>query len=454
MMINLIEFFERRPEIWNYIYDGTFKDLASNIRKAIAPGKSRSIMREIILKESQRLLSNLISLNEMEHQLINFPIISTADHHGLLNYKSLYNSNILYYLILKEINLPFMVVLSTGNIPLMNVSHPRGFYFNGRKFNFFRKKQNNTPVFLVRNKLHADAKLGLASFILNYSEEILSPEDKKFIEYLFFICLEIEKVEEDYEIFSDQITFLNHKLWKFYFEKSTRADIPDIIYLQANQIILKVLMEEMKKDDSIVSLILFDPGVRRIFLKNFSGIPGCWGEAMGSHFFWGIKEDGNKFKVISLHVDDAINSLVGEDIIIALKKETIIDALLRKRIFPTLFLDTLLITFQEGFLALGGLNQLEYLPQMQKMHIRSLIEIGMKDLAIEWSSPIANGLICGMMPFDFDSGIDLIWHYNSHNGKFNGNLDRGLTQEDLDRVNNTLVTELISSGIDKTLGIG
>ena len=90
---------------------------------------------------------------------------------------------------------------------------------------------------------------------------------------------------------------------------------------------------------------------------------------------------------------------------------------------------------------------------MQKAHIKSLEEIGMKDMAEKFKEPISHGLICGMYPFDFDSGIDLIWHYNSKDGKFNGNMDGGLTQEDLDNVSNTLFTELIATGIDETLAI-
>jgi len=100
---------------------------------------------------------------------------------------------------------------------------------------------------------------------------------------------------------------------------------------------------------------------------------------------------------------------------------------------------------------LGGLNQIEYLPKMQAAHIKSLQEIGMPELAEKFAKPVASGLICGMFPFDFDSAIDMIWHYNSHNGKFNGNLDRGITQEDLDRILDTPFTDLVATGIDKTL---
>ena len=104
-------------------------------------------------------------------------------------------------------------------------------------------------------------------------------------------------------------------------------------------------------------MILFEPTAREIFINNFEGIQGCWGDNMGSVFFWGISE---KKKNIPLRFDTMSNSLVGQDICIKMEKDTVIDALQRKTITPTLFMDFLLITFIEGNLALGGFNQIEF----------------------------------------------------------------------------------------------
>jgi hypothetical protein len=208
--------------------------------------------------------------------------------------------------------------------------------------------------------------------------------------------------------------------------------------------------------------------VRRIFLNNFEGIPGCWGENMGSQLFWGVADKIKYKRFIRLCLDDASNSLVGDNYKIELERETILDALKTKKIIATIFFDYLILSFIDGYMMLGGFNQLDYLPQMQeahiismieymiqmqRAHIKSLKEIGMNDLAEEFASRVTDGFICGMFPFDFDSGIDLIWHYNSCNGKFNGNLDRGLTQEDLDRMNNMKVKDMIGAAVEMMLGI-
>jgi hypothetical protein len=226
-----------------------------------------------------------------------------------------------------------------------------------------------------------------------------------------------------------------------------------MIYLQSNQIVLSILLDEINDRNSLISKILFDSEVRKTYLKNFFGIPGCWGDNMGSQLFWGIIEKREKKRIINLRVDNNSNSLKNDNFEIYLEKEAITEALIANKILPTIFFDFFIVTFLEGYLALGGLNQLEYLPQMQEAHINSLKEIGMADMAEKFKKPISHGLICGMYPFDFDSGIDLIWHHNSTDGKFNGNMDGGLTQDDLDKVSTTLLTELIATGIDETLAI-
>ncbi|MCK4763876.1 MAG: hypothetical protein KAW12_16860 [Candidatus Aminicenantes bacterium] len=450
----LLDFFYRRPDIREkFIFPGTFRDYALDIKETLSPGNGNTPLTIKIIEEARRILGKELQLDSLEKQLGSYPLISYADHHGLLNYKLLYNSNILYSLMIKELELPYVVVLATGNIPLMNISYPRGFYFKERKFNFFRKKQSNTPVFLVNSNLHAEKQEGIESFLLNYGKDIINIEEKEFLEYLFFNCLEIEKSAEKHNVFSDQITYLNYKLWRYYFDRSIRDSSPNLIYLQSNQIILSLLIEEIKKRDSLISLILFEPEARKVYLKNFYGIPGCWGENHGSHWFWGIVERKNKVRFTSLRVDDAANSLIGENFGLELDREAIVEALLAKKILPVIFFDFLIVTFMEGYLALGGLNQLEYLPQMQEAHIKSLEEIGMNDLVEKFAAPISHGLICGMYPFEFDSGIDLIWHYNSRDGKFNGNMDGGLTQKELDNVYKTEVTELIGAGIETTLAI-
>jgi hypothetical protein len=447
------DFFSQREGLRKkYEYPGTFKDYVGEIAESVcaSPQAHKSIMNKLIIEETRRILLNEISHQALEQQLSRYPLLSTADHHGLLNYGLLYNSNILYGEIIKKLKLPFVVVAATGNVPLINISYPRGFYFKGEKFNFFSERKSKIPVFLFELKLSATRNQGIQSLITNIDNTSITPEERKFLEHLLFDCLEIEEVSQKFATFTDQITYLNYKLWKYYFDKSIRDSMPDIIYFQVNHVLVNTLIEEIKKEDSLISLILFDPDVRLFFLKNFYDIQGAWKDDRGTKFFWGISE---KKRFVSLEIDLLTNSLVGENFRIELQREAVIEALKTDRILPTLFLTFLIITFLEGYVALGGSNQLDYLPRMQEALVKSLKEIGMNELAERFASRVTDALICGMFAFDFDSGIDLLWHYNSSEGKFSGNLDRGITQDDLDRINNTKVREMIRKGIQTMMKI-
>jgi hypothetical protein len=441
-----IRFFNQRAQIRKiYDFPGSFKELVhEKLKSRIVPKQRKGAFHRSILKEAGRLLPEVVSAHNLDNQLAEFPVLSVADHHGLLNHHLLYQSNILYAEILKELNLKTMCVLATGNIPLLNVSHPRGFYFKKEKFNFFRKKDANTPVFLLKEKLNADRNAGLESFIVSYPKESLSSDELQYLETLFFHKLEIENASLNYHQFSDQVTLLNNRIWKSYFDENIRHEVPDLIYLQANQIILDALLEELNKPESLLLTILFDPEIRKIYLKNFLEIPGCWGANRGSHFFWGISERNS---LTSLRFSSGCDYLLGENIFIPYRKEEICRELRLKRIIPTLFIDMLIITFLEGYAALGGFNQIEYLHQMQQAHIKSLKEAGMNNLADLFASRITDGLICGMAPLPYHSGLDMIWHYNSKDGRFSGNINRGLTHAELDVIKNKKVRDLIESGI-------
>lgn len=438
-------FLTKRPKMKEkYDFDGTFSDFIDYTIKSIKHDNQVTLL-EVIADEAQRIYSKQIDIQKLKQQLRKYPLLSSADHHGLLNHKLLYNSNLLYSLIIKQLELPYVIVLTSGTISLLNKSHPRGFYFKSNKFNFFNKKSSNVPIYLFNNNITVKQK-EIDSIIPDYPKNLLTSDEENFLNFLFFDFLKIQDITNDN--FSDQISILNHKIWDCYFDKSVNDNYPKIIYLQSNEIINKCFIKELSNKTSIIYKILFEPEIRNLYIKNFYGIPGCWGDKSGSHFFWEVS--GTK-KLRPLRYEESSNSLIGSTQSFYLDKTTIIKKLSNREILPTLFFDFLIITYLQGYMALGGFNQIEYLSKMQQAHVKTLREIGMNHLANEFESRVTDALICGLMPFQFDSGIDLIWHYNSTNGIFNGNLDHGLTQDDLDRVLNMKLREMIEQGVKTML---
>lgn len=429
-----------------------YEKINSALKKSQITGKSLSNLVEEkirrIFENTDYLQNGEIDTEEIKQQLEQMPILSNADHHGLLCHKVLLNSNLLYSDFLKKYKYKYIITLATGNIPLKNPSFPRGFYFKQEKFNFFRSKDEKTPVFLLDKKISLNSSPSLEDFILNLKDKKLSVDEKAFLHYLFFEELDIQYADQQYNNFSDQVTYLNFKLWKLFFKKNIRKDIPHLIYLENNSIFRDYLVKEIRKPDSFFSTILFDRKIRKIFLNNFKNIPGCWGDDFGSQLFRGIS---GKKTFVNLTVHEETNSLIGKGFDLKIEKEPIEQALLNKSIIPTLFLDFLILTFIEGFVALGGFNQIEYLSQMQKAHVKTLRQTGMNELADTFETRVTDALICGFLPFTYNSAIDMIWDKNSQNGRFNGNLDGGLTQDELDRVLQMKIKDLIEEGIEEMM---
>ncbi|MCG8572351.1 MAG: hypothetical protein MJB14_19645 [Spirochaetes bacterium] len=449
-MSDLNSFFNSNLKIKEIYYSSDlYSDYIEKISGKCKYEVTESQIQKEILNKASRILKNRFSTDILSTQLKNYPLISVADHHGLLNYKLLYNSNILFYHIIRKLNLPYIVVLATGDIPLKNISFPRGFYFKNQKFNFFNKKESTIPVHLINSVVNTGSNKTIDDIVLNFKSLNITSEEKKFLDHLFYEGLNFDKSSENYGQFSDQLSYLNFKIWKYYFSKNLRDSIPDIIYIQSNQIVKNIFKEEISKDNSLIAKILFDSSVRNLVLKNFQGIQSCWSKHSGTHFFWGISAKKNIFP---LYCSDD-NTLVGKDLTLSLNKEDIIESLDENKIRLSNFFHYLMTTFIGGYCVLGGFNQLEYLPQMQTAHIKTLKKLGMSDLADQFASRITDGFICGMLPFQFDSGIDLIWHYNSTNGKFNGNLDRGITQEQLDEILAMPMKTLIETGVSTMLEI-
>lgn len=445
--------FVSRPNIYKYfVNNNKFECFINNLVdenvKKNKISNDNNLIIDIITNEVTRIFRDEVLSKKIKKQLKKYKIISTADHHGLLHYDLLLNSNILFSEIIKKINLDYLIVLSSGSVPLCNISYPRGFYFQNKKYNFFPKKYNNTPVCLLNENSFKNSN-SINDIVINLDDN-LDKEKIRFLEKLFFDTININEITNENINFSDQISILNRKIWKTFFNSSIRDKVPELIYLQLEKIIGIYLEQELKNDSSLLSLILFEEKVRNIYLNNFKNIQGCWGDNSGTEFFWGVSK---KNKLIKLKINKKLNALEGKEFYLDINNEEIINAIKKQKIIPNVMLVFLIITFMNDYVALGGFNQIDYLPKMQNAHIKSLKEIGKNELAQEFSTRITDGFICGMMPLEFDSSIDMLWHYNSENGIFNGNLDNGICYNKLDKILNMKVPEMIHSATETMAGI-
>jgi hypothetical protein len=452
-MEKLHHFLEKRPAIrLHYDLEGSYSDWARHFISRIPMGQKGRLVKLI---SHHAIAHNRERVNQpfLEYQLKRYPMVSTADHAGLLNYNILYNANLLMAGLTELEMMPYQIVLATSRIPLNNISYPRGFYFGGRRFSLFPVRIMRVPVCLVDERLPFSPGKRLREIIGADAARELEPEKAKFLEYLLFDRLGMDSPDD--RPFPESLCRMNARLWENFFLASERDKRPGIIYLMQETLVLDLLMEDIPDPSSLVHMILFEPRVREIYLEEFDGISGCWDQASGTHFFWGVNA---KRGLYPLRVDSGGRFLVpaagSHEASIPLAPQAVLSALAEKRLIPSLFIDMLLIAFVEGFSVLGGFNQVTYLAWMRVAHERCMLRLGDWPMAARFARTPTDGLICGPLPFpQWDSGLDLMWSHNSTDGKFNGSMDGGLGSEDLQAMMKTPMRKLIQNGVDAMLDV-
>ncbi len=449
-MEELRQFLLKRPALkLHYEHEGSVSDYARHVQARV-PKANGHRLTDIILEHARKLMPNgHVVPPLLANQLRGTPVISFADHASLLNHGILYNANLLFSAIMDRQALPYQVVLPTGRIPLNNASYPRGFFFKGQKIPFFMSKVQHTITSLLSEGIaHPDGRR-LDSFIRPDSLKGLSAQEKLFLEYLFLDELKLASACNDHTRFVEQLPTLNARLWNCYFERSFRTSVPKLIYLNADDIVKELLLDELRNPDSLTSRILTNPTIRDIYLEEFTGISGCWSGESGTHFFWGVSP---KKTLIPLNIDKHFGTLEfshfdPEMQPIPMTCEDLSEALRENRIIPSLFLDIFLLAFVEGFTLLGGFNQVTYMAWMRVAHERCALRMGDWPSAAKFARTVTDGLICGLMPFEWNSGIDLIWERNSINGTFNGNLDNGLSRSEMDEMVNKPIKTMLQNSV-------
>lgn len=141
---------------------------------------------------------------------------------------------------------------------------------------------------------------------------------------------------------------------------------------------------DVRRPDSLLSLLLFDPGVRSAVLRLLDGQPACWrlddldrrlGRSAGGQsregtvFFWGMRADGRRVPLTHrtrggqpwLEGRDEH----GEEMRQPLAPEALAESLGQGRLVPSLLTCFTVLAFARGLTCVGGYYQAGYLPVMR-----------------------------------------------------------------------------------------
>jgi len=178
------------------------------------------------------------------------------------------------------------------------------------------------------------------------------------------------------ESFSDQTTKSNFHLWKKFFGAKNIDEAPNLIYLEQESLVSKLIVAFHLYTDTTISHILFDHAYDPLMLNYFEGIMGAFDrkDNYGTYLFWGLPK-GAKYRVQLWKQGDELKSEDGS-YRIQLNPGAIKKALEAKEIMPSMMLSHIVLSFYYGLKCLGGFSQVNYLTLMKNAYIKMQVDRG------------------------------------------------------------------------------
>ncbi len=318
-------------------------------------------------------------------QLEHYYFVSTVDHHGPLCHPFFINGNLLTAAPHFEKGDPILqniIVLPCSSISLNNSSFPRGLIFNTyvdgkvetQRLSFFPASDRQCPVYNYRPYTVADiqrAKSTLAD--LQKSGKVPLEIAQKVNGLIDEIYLKPEMLEA--KDFSEQITKTNLHLWQKFFASSNLQG-PNLIYLEQESLVKRLLMKYHIYQHTIITHFLFDLEYESLFMQYFDGIAGAFStkDKWGTYLFWGLPK-GAKYR---MQLWKEGNFLVSDDgsYRLELTPDNVARALETNEIIPGPVLCYMLLSFYYGLKCLGGFSQVNYLTLMKNAYIKMQVDLG------------------------------------------------------------------------------
>jgi hypothetical protein len=351
--------------------------------------------------------------------------VSTADHVGPICHPFFLNSNLLTALALhthSDPRLQYIVVLACANISLNNSSFPRGLLFNTmvkdelhmQRLSFLPSNSHSSSVYTFRPYTSDEiTKVRKRLKELEKTAEVTKPIAAKIDALITDIYDKPEILQ--CTSYREQVARTNRKLWQKIFASST-AHVPELIYLDQEDIVVRLLTKYHLNQDTVINHILFDPAYEDFINNYFEGIFGSFSrkDALGTYLFWALPK-GEK---LNKQLWRKGNYLVTKDesYKVELRPEAIAEAMLKRELIPGLLLNFMTISFYYGLKCLGGFNQINYLTLMKNAFIKMNVDLGnyrsIEVCARAQTKEICDGLTLAFLGYDkgrvaLASGLDL-----------------------------------------------
>ncbi len=311
-------------------------------------------------------------------QLEKYYFVSTTDHHGPICHPFFVSSNLIIASSYAEHYDPVLrnvIVLACANVSLNNSSFPRGLLFHSdiassqlQRLSFFSAKSRRCPVYKFRSYERSDIEPKVIDLEVSQKtrDKVMS-----ILEEVYFKPTVLEA-----ENFSDQITKTNYLLWQKFFAPHIDTN-PNLIYIEQESLVARLLIQYHIYADTILNKLLFDLSFEESLKEHFEGIAGgfSYSENRGTYLFWALPK-GQKYRQ---QLWKNGNFLVSTDgtYKLELTPENLYQALEARELIPSLLMCFLVISFFYGLKCLGGFSQVNYLTLMKKAYVNLLTSQGL-----------------------------------------------------------------------------
>ncbi len=355
---------------------------------------------ELVAVASELIAERLGSgmAESVSRQLLKFPLVSTADHHGPIDHPFWVNANIITALPFfkhPDPDLKHIVVFSFASVSMNNAStYPRGILFHGgaegegdlMRLPILPDRLKMGVVYGTRSFTREDLYKAESQMARQEKAGLIGPRRRTRLCELLECCFGAKDVLAAPD-FNTQITRINHHLWPRLFHVAhtdaclhhgSAQRMPGLVYVDIETLVTRLfLRHHVERPDSLVHRLLFDRRFMALMPKHFDGIPGAFSasSAWGTYLFWGIDEKGHRLR-LRLKKDSLV-SLDGR-LNFAWTPEAIAAALREKKIFPGMMLCYLVVALYYGMKCLGGFCQVNDLTLTKHAWAALLREVGLK----------------------------------------------------------------------------
>lgn len=342
-----------------------------------------------------------IVAQELARDLQKYPVVLTANHHGVDYFAQSFQGNLLFLAYRRKFTGRSAItpIFSCGGVPLSNSSYPKGILLydaiqpdSGElpfKQPIYPNNFNQTMVYAAPRFNEEMVESALKQLDKTYRTTRIS---KRAFEAVRDILLEeyhdpLVLNQPDY---SAQAMLLNNRLGKRIF--ADQKDLPEVIYVEFETLTALLLRKDLFNSDSLIYRIFFDTALRRKVISYLDTRKGCWDyeklkglingkipndtaphllAGYGAVFFWGLDILGRRYPLLIIDNNGKEPFLTGIDGLgithsIPFNPLSILAALNSKLICPSLFTMFTVVSLARGVTCVGGYFQSEYLPVIQK----------------------------------------------------------------------------------------